>query len=144
MMLTGGCQCGAIRFTAEVERADGYWCHCRMCQRASGNVAAAFVNAPKADVSWEGERAFFMSSPFGRRGFCGTCGTPVSFDYPDSAKMDLTVGALDDPALAPLTSHFGVESRVPGWIAPDHLPEQRADDYAPLDARWAAVGKEPQ
>lgn len=136
--LTGGCQCGAIRFRCTDGERDAYYCHCRMCQRAMGHVAAAFVNVPKASVTWEGaERSYYMSSPFGRRGFCGACGTPLSFDYPDSPKTDLTVGALDDPGAVRLAHHFGTESRWPGWTGGDGLPEMRSEDYAPLQARWA-------
>jgi hypothetical protein len=134
--VSGGCQCGAVRYTARASSDAAYWCHCRMCQRALGNVAAAFVNVLKADVVMTGPVAHYMSSPFGRRGFCAGCGTPLTFDYPDSEKMDLTVGSLDDPAAFAPTSHFGVESRHGAWIAADGLPENRADDYAPLLARW--------
>ena len=143
--LAGGCQCGAVRFAAQAAKLDGYWCHCRMCQRAVGSVGAAFINVLKGDLTWvAGAPAHFMSSPFGRRGFCAACGTPLTFDYIDSDKVDLMVGALEDPATAALTSHFGVESRVLGWIPPDDLPEMRSADYAPLAARWRAVGEEPQ
>lgn len=136
--VTGGCGCGAIRYRARVE-PSGYWCHCRMCQRAAGNVALAFVNALAADVEWATPPAQWASSPIASRGFCGACGTPLSFAYRDSEKIDLTVGSLDDPGAIRLTSHFGTESRVPGWIHHDGLLEQRADNYAPLQARWASV-----
>lgn len=140
---TGRCQCGAVRYAARAVPREGYWCHCRMCQRALGSVAAAFVNVRKADLTWTvGAPAHFMSSPFGRRGFCAACGTPLTFDYLDSDRIDLTIGSLDDPAAVPLTSHFSVESRVPGWIVPDALPATRADDYAPLAARWAAARRD--
>ena len=137
--LTGGCQCGAVRFSTTHADRDAYWCHCRMCQRALGNVAAAFWNVTKDSLAWKGKRATYMSSPFGRRGFCGACGTPLTFDYPDSANIDLAVGALDDPGAVSLTSHFGTESRAHGWTAGEGLPEMRADDYAPLQQRWAKV-----
>jgi len=141
--VSGGCACGAVRYAARIDPA-GYWCHCRMCQRASGNVAIAFVNARKADVTWTaGAPVQWQSSGIARRGHCGSCGTPLTFDYPDSNKMDLTVGSLDDPAQVALTSHFGTESQVAGWIPEDHLPAQRSDDYAPLQARWAAAGGTP-
>jgi len=136
MQVAGGCQCGAVRYTATAASDKAYWCHCRMCQRALGNAAAAFVNVAKADLAITGNPAHFMSSPFGRRGFCGTCGTPLTFDYIDSDRIDLTLGSLDAPQDFVPTSHFGVESRHPAWIAPDSLPETRADDYPPLVARW--------
>lgn len=142
--LTGGCQCGRHRYRASTPPHEGYWCHCRMCQRAVGNVAAAFVNVLKADLEWEGDPpASFMSSPFGRRGFCSQCGTPLTFDYPDSPKIDLTVGSLDDPASTAPTSHFGVESRVATWLPADGLDEMRSEDYAPLAERWAKAGGAP-
>lgn len=141
-VITGGCQCGAVRYAAAPVPADGYWCHCRMCQRAVGGVAAAFVNVAKAALTWTaGGPAYFMSSPFGRRGFCATCGTPLTFDYLDGEHVDLTIGSLDDPTAVRLAHHFGIDSRVPGWIPPDALPEIRCVDYAPLVARWAAVAE---
>ncbi len=140
--ITGGCQCGAIRYAVAAIEPDGYWCHCRMCQRAVGGVAAAFVNVARADVAWAaGEPAYFASSPIGRRGFCPACGTPLTFDYHGSDRIDLTIGSLDDPAAVPLTSHFGVETRVPGWIAPDALPAARCDDDPTLAARYAAAAE---
>ncbi len=50
--LTGGCQCGRVRYTAAIASDDAYLCHCRMCQRATGGVAAAFKSVARADVTW--------------------------------------------------------------------------------------------
>lgn len=135
--LTGGCQCGAVRYRAIwYAAASAYWCRCRMCQRAVGNVAAALVNVNKADVEWtRAMPTYFASSAIGTRGFCAACGTPLTFAYADSERMDLTVGSLDEPERMALSSHFGVESWVPGWIPHDDLPTQAAESYAPLLAR---------
>ena len=92
--MTGGCQCGRVRYTARIVSDDAYLCHCRMCQRASGNVSVAFCNVPKANVAWQREPDYFASSPIARRGFCAACGTPLTFEYPDSEKLDLTIGEL--------------------------------------------------
>src|SRR3546814_9020104 len=80
-----------------------------------------------------------MSSPFGARGFCRDCGTPLSFHYVDSPNIDLAVGALDDPGAVRLTSHFGVESRLHGWTGGQGLSEMRSEDHKPLQERWAKV-----
>ena len=142
--MTGGCQCGRVRYTAEVESDDAYWCHCRMCQRATGGVAIAFMNLRQDQVNWECEPDEYGSSSFSRRGFCAQCGTSLSFRYVDSAKIDLTVGSFDDPYRFKPTSHFGVESRHEAWIAPDGLPEMRSDAYQPLIDKWMnALGKLP-
>ena len=142
---TGGCQCGAFRYRVRLAAPEGYWCHCRMCQRAVGNVAAAFVNAAKADVAWlAGPPPTYMSSAIGRRGFCDRCGTPLTFDYPDSGRIDLTLGSLDAPEAIRPISHFGVETRHFDWIVADALPATRCDEHQPLRDRWAGATGAPE
>jgi hypothetical protein len=145
MKMTGGCACGRVRFSAGVVDDEAYLCHCRMCQRATGCVSVAFKQCLKADVTWDAEPDWYASSPIARRPFCAACGTSLGFEYPDSAKMDLTVAAFDAPERFRCTSHFGVESRLDAWWhGTDGLPEMRADDYDLLTEKWMkAVGKLP-
>lgn len=137
MLHAGGCQCGRIRYTAEIDNFDAYLCHCRMCQRATGGVSIAFVNVPKASRRWESEPDWYQSSPIARRPFCARCGTPLGFEYLDGPNCDLTVGSFDDPAPFVPKSQFGVESRHPAWSNTADLPGTRCDEYAPLIKRWA-------
>lgn len=143
MEVSGGCACGAVRYRATVP-AKGYWCHCRMCQQATGAVAVAFVNTLKSNVAWtQGAPVEWASSPFARRGRCENCGTPLTFHYPDSEKMDLTVASLDTPDVVQPASHFGIESHVPGWVPLDGLPGMRSEEHKPLADRWAALKDAP-
>ena len=143
-IMTGGCQCGRVRFTARVADDDAYLCHCRMCQRASGNVFIAFKNFPKADVTWESEPDWYHSSPIARRPFCSECGTPLGFEYPDSDKMDLHVAAFDDPARFVPKFHFGIETRLDQWVDTHALPGYRIEDNPSTVERWIkAIGKLP-
>ena len=133
----GGCLCGAVRYRASPTHREGYYCHCRMCQLAFGNTRAAFINLRKDEVAWtRGAPSYFASSAFARRGFCGHCGTPLSFEYLDSQRMDLAAGSLDDPAAFPPSSHFAVESRIAAWHCDDGLPGARLDANEPIVARW--------
>jgi len=142
--MTGGCMCGRVRFAARIDDNDAYLCHCRMCQRSSGNVSLAMKNVKKADVAWEREPDYYASSPIARRGFCSACGTSLTFEYPDSDKMDLIVGCFDDPSRFRPTAHFAAESMHRHWIDTTGLPETRTSDYPPLVDRWMkAVGKLP-
>ena len=135
--LTGGCLCGAVRYEARPTHRDGYYCHCRMCQLAFGNTRAAFVNLRRDEVEWTSDApSFYASSKFAKRGFCGRCGTPLSFEYLASDRMDLSVGSLDDPAAVKPVSHFAVESRIATWNGEDGLPGQRLDEHAALTERW--------
>ena len=135
--LPGGCLCGAVRYRASPDHRKGYYCHCRMCQLAFGNTRAAFVNLRKSEVEWlSGPPAYYASSKIARRGFCSRCGTPLSFEYLDSARMDLSLGSFDDPAAFEPASHFAVESRIARWHAEDGLPGERLDGYDVLMQRW--------
>jgi hypothetical protein len=95
--LTGGCQCGAVRFSAKrLGRAS--ICHCRMCQKAFGGFYGPLVTA--FGVTWtRGEPGWFESSNKVRRGFCSQCGTPLAYDF-GAAAVELAIGAFDNPALA--------------------------------------------
>ena len=144
--ITGGCACGKVRYSVPVENDEAYLCHCRMCQRASGNISLAMKNVKRAEVRWEGEPSYYESSPIARRGFCSSCGTSLSFEFSDgeSENMDLIVGSFDDPSPFRPKHHFGAESMHRAWLNTEGLPEYRTEDYKPLVDRWMkACGKLP-
>jgi hypothetical protein len=126
--LTGGCQCGAVRYRATMPPSDVSYCHCRMCQRAVGNLFAALAMFAKERVAWtKGEAAVFASSSAAERGFCRNCGTPLFFRYKASPDIELTVGSLDHPEALTPKHHYGIESRVPWHIIGDALPRRATD-----------------
>jgi len=97
--LSGGCQCGAVRFRAE-SAGSASICHCRMCQKASGGFFGPFAHV-EGLVWTRGQPKHFRSSNLVRRGFCEACGTPLTFEA-DGGTPSLSIGAFDDPsALAP-------------------------------------------
>ena len=135
--LAGACQCGAVRYTARAKSHDAYYCHCSMCQRAFGNIFAAFFNVKKAGVRWEARPpAYYASSKIARRGFCDRCGTPLTFEYLESENMDLSVGSLEHPERMRPVMHVGVESRLASFHKPDGLPEKRIEDFEHIVAKW--------
>lgn len=143
---TGGCQCGKVRYTAQVDPAEAYLCHCKMCQRATGGFAAAFVHVAQADVAWHGAPDWYASSPIARRPFCSRCGTPLGFQFSEgSTNMDLTVGSFDHPSDFRPKHHFGAESIHAAWLDTSALPRLKTSDYDVLNQKWiAATGKVPE
>lgn len=142
--MTGGCQCGRVRYRVRIADDDAYLCHCRMCQRATGGVSIAFKGMKKADVAWEREPDRYASSPIAQRGFCGACGTPLTFEFLDGDNMDLTVGSFDESARFQPRHHFAVESMHPQWLDTGGLPRYRIEDNPNLVKRWMdKVGKLP-
>lgn len=138
---TGGCQCGRVRYTAKVAGSDAYLCHCRMCQRATGGFAAAFVAIPRSDVSWSHEPDWYASSPIARRPFCAACGTPLGFVFNDGSDMDLTLGSFDDPSQFVPVGHVGVESLHEAWVHLEHLPRETSAESQSVSTQWAKIGQ---
>ena len=69
--LTGGCQCGAVRYRLEGEPTGANICHCRMCQKAGGAPFMAFGSLRMSEfVVTRGVISTFASSDIAERGFC--------------------------------------------------------------------------
>ena len=116
MEVSGGCQCGAVRYRTTEMLDNAHICHCRMCQKAVGNIFAALVAAPRESIVWtRGEPARFRSSEHVDRGFCHDCGTPLFYEDVTTNRLNFTMGSLDNPELFPPHFNFGNEARVP-WF----------------------------
>jgi hypothetical protein len=137
MTLTGGCQCGAIRFAIEGDPGRASICHCRMCQKAFGAFFGPLVSAPQ--MRWtRGAPKYFASSNRARRGFCENCGTPLSFE-PDDGPVELAIGALDNPAAAEPVIQHAMESRLPWLSELSALPTRTAAETADVAGYYASV-----
>jgi hypothetical protein len=124
-VLTGGCQCGAIRFALSAPPRRVSICHCRMCQKASGAPFASFADIDNADFAWtRGSPAAFRSSSLAERDYCKDCGTPLSFRRIDGDSIEIMTGTFDRPDRVAPTIQYGSESRL-GWVvAIANLPSQ--------------------
>jgi hypothetical protein len=124
-VLTGGCQCGAIRFALSATPKRVSICHCRMCQKATGAPFASFADIEQADFTWtRGKPAAFKSSSIAMRDFCAACGTPLSFRLVDGPKIEILTGNFDHPDRVIPTRQYGTESRL-GWVVGiSNLPSQ--------------------
>jgi len=101
--ITGGCLCGAVRYTAEADPTSVTVCHCLDCQKFTGSAFAALVPVPKETLTIEGKLKTF-SSPGGSgnpllRHFCPECGSSMAEESATRpGTMILNVGTFDDPA----------------------------------------------
>ncbi|MCC2688988.1 MAG: hypothetical protein K0S21_1791 [Rhizobiaceae bacterium] len=132
-LYSGGCQCGAVRFHVEGRLGDASVCHCRMCQKAAGSFYMPLVSVRGAKVTWtRGERKRFRSSNAVFRGFCGDCGTPLTYEAPDG--MALAIGAFDHPEEIAPSIQLGIEAKLP---YADRVPD------LPGEATMADVASAP-
>ncbi|WP_346912624.1 GFA family protein [uncultured Roseibium sp.] len=124
---TGGCQCGAVRYeVGAFGRAS--ICHCRMCQKAFGNAFAPLVTA-KSITFTRGTPKHFQSSSKARRGFCGSCGTPLTYEF-EGFGTEIAICTLDDPSIAAPVLQVGLESRIPWCEGLDALPTRAPEEAA--------------
>lgn len=134
MSLTGGCQCGAVRYRLEVAPRNAHVCHCRMCQKATGNYFAALARVELDEIEWtRGKPSVFLSSAVVERGFCDKCGTPLTFRYTDTNRVNIALGSLDDPKAVPPVKQYGLEARMPWFATIAALPGSATEDDIPAD-----------
>ena len=126
LSLTGGCLCGAVRYSYEGPLGGALGaitvCHCSQCRRAQG-YASAVAPADAAGFSLTtGEAAMreFESSPGKLRVFCGVCGAPIySRRVGLPGVLRLRIGSLDvAPPDLRVDAHI-YTAGLPGWAAPD-------------------------
>lgn len=80
MGLTGGCQCGAVRYEVEGEAVHHALCHCADCRASAGAPAVAWIAFPAAGFKLtKGVAKAYNSSGASIRHFCANCGTGLYF-----------------------------------------------------------------
>lgn len=117
--ITGGCLCGRVRYQVQGPVSHASHCHCTMCQKATGGVAGSSFNVARSGITWTQQPARYASSPGVQRGFCATCGSPLSYESEKAAdRIALTIGSLDDPSRISPDKHIYAETRIP-WLTLD-------------------------
>ncbi len=130
--VTGGrCLCGNLQFELRGRRLWVAHCHCDSCRRNTGSAIATFVGYRKEQLTYtRGERRFYQSSPGVRRGFCGDCGTPMTYEAdrcPD--EVHLYISTINNPAAFKPQLHVFFAERIPWMELADDLP--RYDGLTP-------------
>ncbi|WP_315760173.1 GFA family protein [Sphingomonas sp. Y38-1Y] len=122
MTMTGGCQCGAVRYSAEGSAEHHAICHCADCRRASGAPMVGWIAFKEEAVSVEGTPVRHESSPGVTREFCGTCGTGLFYRNPAvlPGLVDVQSATLDTPEAAPPGAEIMVRDRL-AWL--DTVPD---------------------
>lgn len=139
-LVTGGCYCGAVRYEAEAFLLSAYYCHCRDCQRTSGQPAEIGVPIKAGTLRFTGEPLkFYASSPKAERGFCPHCGSRIVWRPVDPAKewaINVDVCSLDHPEAVRPREHIWVDRQLPWYRIDDGLPRRRSDEMAELSVAW--------
>jgi|SRR5271165_2767021 len=110
----GGCLCGAVRYRIAGEPSSSIICHCRSCRLASAASSVAWLTVERSQLTLlSGEPRAFNSSPGVVRRFCGTCGSPLTYETATNPScIDVTTASLDEPGRYPPTDEVWVEHHV--------------------------------
>lgn len=134
----GGCACGAVRYRIDGPPLGAAHCHCAMCRKAAGTPFVTWAPVKTKNFSiTKGNLIEFKSSQSGVRGFCGTCGTALTFwaarkpDY-----IDVTLASFDDPEALTPTHHIWTGSRISWAHMNRHLPD--FPEWTPAEF-WSAL-----
>ena len=133
--LTGGCNCGAVRFEITSPLVSASYCHCTRCQRRTGTGASANARVePGSFRVLEGEDRLRAWKPEGgaEKWFCGDCGSALFSRNPDDhAEIGVRLGTLDsDPEIRPSARQYVAYAAVWEAIPSDGLaryPETRRE-----------------
>ncbi len=116
-MTTGKCLCGAVRFELQEPAKETGLCHCKMCRRWGGGLAAAGLHCGGATISGEENLRWWKSSEWGERGFCGVCGSSLFWRAPGGGENGgdhfvAMAGVLDDDAaVAGIHEHIYIDEK---------------------------------
>lgn len=126
---TGGCLCGAIRYSISAPITELRACHCIDCQRASGShgTVAAFIPRSGFTLTQGQPRHYAKKADSGRtliRYFCGDCGSQLySHRETTPELLGVRAGTLDDSSDLKISTHIWTKSARP-WSHLDPAAKQ--------------------
>jgi hypothetical protein len=147
--ITGGRQCGKVRYTLKAPPITLYCCHCTECQRQSASAFGMSMRLRLEDVEVTGEMARFTRKKTASGSalvcdFCPSCGVRL-FHRREAygADVSLKAGSLDDTSWLVPAGHIWTGSKQK-WVAIDGDELSYAgqpDDFAALAERWRVMMK---
>jgi hypothetical protein len=111
---TGGCLCGAVRYSVSGDPLHVRRCHCAHCRKESGSTFSVYAHWPVATFEMTGE-----ISSYDNRGFCARCGSRLlDLSNLDDGIIEIRIGSLDEAPfeLTPQTEIW--VKRRESWIPP--------------------------
>jgi hypothetical protein len=108
---SGGCLCGAVRFSASPADNEVGVCHCSMCRRWSAGPFMVRDCGTTLKVEDEAKVGAYRSSEWAERGFCKTCGTPLYYRLIDRNSYFVSAEAFDDVKGLTFTSQIFIDEK---------------------------------
>lgn len=134
MKINGGCHCGNIEYTAEIDSEKIALCHCTDCQQMSGAPFRGVVFADENSMTLNGtiKKYIKQSAESGNprvQAFCPECGTHIyATSVGNEPKIySFRIGTIKQRALLKPTIEIWCDSRL-NWVKPvndaKQIPQQ--------------------
>ncbi|KAH6888126.1 Mss4-like protein [Thelonectria olida] len=138
--ITGGCLCGAIRYTITFPPNHSFetecsTCQCSQCRKNSGSLLARLHGVPSSALTYTSPTTTlktYHATPPCARGFCGDCGSFLFWrdERSPEQRVSVAVGTFDKevlkrwgPVVAGARTHLWCEDEIPGVT--DHLEGEK-------------------
>jgi hypothetical protein len=137
---SGGCLCGAIRYSCSAQPVAMVNCHCRDCQKASGGPYSPTVIVPAQSLRIaSGQPKFHKviceSGNEATRAFCLECGSQLFASSSGRSEfIGIKAGTLDDPSWFKPMADVWVASAQP-WDSLDPAIPKSPKGRPPAAAR---------
>ena len=121
-VLTGGCNCGGVRFEVHGPLGTASWCHCTRCRRRTGVGGSIQVAVdPSAVRIVQGQNLLrAWEPPDGRaKYFCSACGSSMWSRSRDGEQMAIRLDVFDTDPGVRASAHWFAASAVPWDPVPD-------------------------
>jgi len=129
-VLSGKCECGAVRYRVADEFRYAANCHCSNCRASTGSAFKPFagIEREKLEVTGGADKLLIWGDADNNHTRCAVCGSLLYSVVRDGAYVHVALGSLaDEPRVRP-TEHIFVGSKAPWFEITDELPQR--EEYA--------------
>jgi hypothetical protein len=124
-VLTGRCECRAVRYRVEDAFLYAANCHCSNCRAGTGSAFKPFagIERDKLEVVEATGTLLVWGDDEANHTRCGICGSLLYSVVRGGAYVHVALGSLvDEPSIRP-TEHIFVGSKAPWFQITDNLPQ---------------------
>jgi hypothetical protein len=124
-MLSGKCECGAVRYEVADEFRYAANCHCSNCRASTGSAFKPFagIEREKLEVTEGADSLLVWGEENANHTRCAVCGSLLYSVVRDGAYVHVAMGSLiDTPSIRP-TEHIFVGSKATWYEITDDLPQ---------------------
>lgn len=135
--LTGGCECGGLRYAISGDPLATVACHCTQCQRQSGSAFSMSLVVPRDAFAWtRGEPSVYTTTADSGAEkeciFCRDCGVRICNRLSSMpATANVKPGTLDDASWLEPIMHVWVSSKQPWTPIPADVKQFEKNPVKP-------------